>query len=141
MRAGAQDYLAKGQIDGELLVRAMRYAIERQRMLSKVRELREQLLDAERARVLTETAGAAAHEINQPLTVIMAMAEILLATTSSGDPRRPNVEMLREAVEKITEILQKMGSARRYVTQPYAMGDEIVDFDAATEEAPHEGSP
>ncbi len=34
MREGAQDYLVKGQFDGQILLRAVRYAIERQKLRS-----------------------------------------------------------------------------------------------------------
>jgi len=36
IQEGAQDYLVKGQFDGQLLDRAMRYSIERQRLLARL---------------------------------------------------------------------------------------------------------
>jgi PAS domain S-box-containing protein len=45
VREGAQDYLVKGQFDGNFLVRSMRYAIERQRLV-KERQAAEESLKA-----------------------------------------------------------------------------------------------
>lgn len=45
--AGAQEYLVKGQVDGPLLLRAMRYAIERSQAQAAARELLEAQLQAQ----------------------------------------------------------------------------------------------
>ena len=41
VKEGAQDYLIKGQVDGNLLLRSVLYAIERHRLLAELREAKE----------------------------------------------------------------------------------------------------
>jgi FixJ family two-component response regulator len=45
MGEGAQDFLVKGHVDGQLLARAIRYAIERQQLATALIQTRQQQLE------------------------------------------------------------------------------------------------
>ncbi len=79
LHEGAQDYLIKGQIESHALLRALRYAIERQRMqveTDQVRKVQLQLKD--------EFLYHISHELRSPLTAIYQFGTILADELAGG---------------------------------------------------------
>ncbi|MCZ6634235.1 MAG: response regulator [bacterium] len=107
-------------------------ALEREILERK--KMEEALREAERVKVLAETAGAAAHEINNPLQAVTGTCEILLANMTSDAPYREKIEAIHRSGVIISEIVAKMKDIRQYVTKGYVGDRNIVDFEAASQE-------
>jgi ActR/RegA family two-component response regulator len=134
VKKGAQDYLVKGEVDNRILIRSLNYAIERSKLLFRLKKLQELVLQSERIKVLVETAGGAAHEINQPLTSIFGMIELLQKDLANDAKVQEKLDFILNAACKIRDIIKKMGSVRQYITKPYLKGVDIVDFEESAGE-------
>ena len=77
-----------------------------------------------------ELAGAAAHELNQPLTSVMGYAQVLLRKLDAGG-RAPaaSCETILDEADRMAAIVRKLGSLTRYETKSYVGGAQIIDLD------------
>ena len=75
LQEGAQDYLVKGQGDGNLIKRTIRYAMERKRVEAQLVETKNAAETASRAK--TEFLANMSHELRTPLNAIIGFSEIL----------------------------------------------------------------
>ena len=78
-----------------------------------------------------EMAGAACHELAQPLTTVSLLVEKLIRRAGGQDDLGQELFKLQEEVERLGELVQRISRVSRYVTRPYAQGLRIVDLDAA----------
>jgi DNA-binding NarL/FixJ family response regulator len=121
MKNGAMDYLVKGSITPEEMERAILNAVEKVELRKTVEKQREQLLDAERHRVMIEALGTACHHLGQPATVLSAYLEMM-------EQRENDVEMMdmieacKEASDSMNQILQRLLQVSQYRTAPYLPG-------------------
>ncbi|MFZ2956783.1 MAG: response regulator [Candidatus Ozemobacteraceae bacterium] len=84
VREGAQDFLVKGQISGNLFVRAVRYAIERKRTEAEKTELESQNRQLQKTESLGRMASAIAHHFNNQLQAVSGNLEIAMDDLSRG---------------------------------------------------------
>jgi len=120
---GADDYLVKGNMDDFAILRAVRYAMQRRR----VDDLRAQIRHMDRLAGLGRLAAGAAHEINNPLTCIIAnlswlnnQPEFLNAAAETEAAGRLSKTDLRAmiadcltAAEQVAGVVRDLGTLSR----------------------------
>jgi signal transduction histidine kinase len=106
---------------------------DRMRMEQRLAQAQEQLLAQERQAVIAELAGAAAHELNQPLTSVMGYAELLKRRLEPDTAAFGAAEVIYNEAERMAEIVRKIGKITRYETKSYVGRARILDLDKASD--------
>ena len=107
---------------------------EKMRMEQRLQQAQEQILAQERQAIVAELAGAAAHELNQPLTSVLNYATLLKRLLSAGTPAAAAAEVIEGEAERMAEIVRKIGKITKYETKSYVGKQKILDLDRASEE-------
>jgi len=123
---GANDYLRKPFDLLELMARVQTQL--------RLREAQRLAVEKNRDLAVIELAGAAAHEINNPLSVLMARLELKLSEEGTSEADRQHLEKMQALVFRIAEVVRKLSHVRRYQVQTYCGDVNILDLDGASED-------
>ena len=102
----------------------------------ELQETQDQLVSAEKKAAAMELAGAAAHQLNQPLTVILCSLGMVRRTLSPDHEALGDLDTIEQAVENATDIVNRIGSITEYRTKTYIEGIQILDLSASNGETP-----
>lgn len=107
---GVQDYLVKGSFDSKQLARAMRYAVERQGLITSLDLSRKQQLQFK-----DQFLSHVSHELRTPLTSIYQFATILLDGLAGAMPveQREHLETILRSANQLRTMIGDLLEATR----------------------------
>ena len=112
--AGSQLVDAEGKINGVIIS---------VRDITVERKLEQQVMQSERLAAMGAMIGGVAHELNNPLTSIMGVSE-LLQDTETNETSRKQLAMLQQQARRAAEIVQNL----TYFARPPAPGKSRINL-------------
>jgi PAS domain S-box-containing protein len=106
---------------------------EKMRMEQRLHRAQEQLIAQERQAAIAELAGAAAHELNQPLTSVMNYATLLKRVLEKDTSAYNAADVIETESARMADIVRKIGKITKYETKSYVGTQKILDLDKASE--------
>ncbi len=127
--------LSAGEVvgpDGETIATIGVFQDMREQMSLKHRlqATTEQLIATEKRAATIELAGAAAHELNQPLTAVMGILELCELRTDLDDDLRKKLQRALAQLGRMAEIVKALARTSRPRTTGYVGGQRILELKA-----------
>ena len=128
VRAGAQDYLVKGDIDARILVRSIRYASERKQAYEGMARLAADLARANR--VKDDFLSVISHELRTPLIAIMGYARLMEADFS-GEATSEHAKaacVIRQKSDELLRMIRRILEVVKIESGQVMVVPDIVDL-------------
>lgn len=138
LRAGASDCVVK-PFEPEELEARVRAHLKTKALRDELRAMQDRMVAGGKREAVIELAGAAAHEMNQPLTGILGRAALLDRRLEPDHPGRRDLEIIREQAERLGRCVARLARVSSYDTTEYLGARRILDLEQASSSAP--GSP
>ncbi len=87
---------------------AFRDITERKAAAEELKKSREQIVRADRMAALGTLGAGAAHELNNPLSGVLGLTQILLRDTPIGDKKRPYLLEMERELNRCTKIVRDL---------------------------------
>ena len=132
MKLGAYDYIVKTADLGylKMLPLAVEKSIEKRNMEAQLEEARKKEIELERLRAVQQIAISLSHEINNPLTSIMGMAQLLLMTPETFDEESiAQLKWIEDSAKRIAHITRKLNELERLEVTSYVGKDSMIDIE------------
>jgi PAS domain S-box-containing protein len=104
---------------------------ERIRMEQRLLDAQQKLQLSEKQALVAELAGAAAHELNQPLTSIIGYAQLIQRQSDKEAAHLRAVGIILSEAERMAGIVKKIGKITKYETTDYVGSAKMLDLDRA----------
>jgi PAS domain S-box-containing protein len=100
------------------------------------RQAEEERVLSERLQAAIETAGAACHELNQPLQALLSHLELVHLKLPGSHPQRQAVAVALDQAAKLADITQRLNRLTDYRTRQYLSRQRILDLEGSSAAGP-----
>ena len=103
------------------------------RDISDRKQAEKEKMQKEKLQGVLEMAGAACHELNQPLQIISGYYELLIKDIPDDHSLNAKLKIIQEQINRMRVITKKIMKITKYETRPYADGSKIIDIDKSSD--------